>query len=118
MTLFEVLFLAHLVGDFLFQTTWMAVNKSTKWLPLLTHVTVYTATLLVASWLWSGTFLGWQAIGIIFIGHIILDKRVFVAWWVRRIQMVEGKEAGWLGIVADQIFHLLIIAAAIALPVS
>ncbi|HEX7064991.1 MAG TPA: hypothetical protein VF199_07965 [Bacillales bacterium] len=30
------------MGDFLFQTNWMAVNKEKKWLPLLAHCAVYT----------------------------------------------------------------------------
>lgn len=114
MTLFEVLFLAHLVGDFLFQTTWMAMNKATKWIPLLAHVAVYTAIVTAAAFFF-GTGLSLSAILFIFIGHIILDRRTFVAWWVRNIQQSVDKSACWLGIIADQIFHLLILAGAIVL---
>ena len=114
MTLFEVLFLAHLVGDFLFQTTWMASNKATKWMPLLAHVVVYTTIVTAAAYLY-GTGLSITAILLVFIGHIILDRRTFVAWWVRTIQQSVDKSAGWLGIVTDQIFHLLILAGAIVL---
>lgn len=114
MTLFEVLFLAHLVGDFLFQTTWMAINKATKWIPLLAHVVVYTTIVTVAAYFF-GTGLSFSAIAFVFIGHIILDRRVFVAWWVRNIQQSRDQSAGWLGIMADQIFHLLILAGAIVL---
>lgn len=114
MTLFEVLFLAHLVGDFLFQTSWMAMNKATKWIPLLAHVVVYTATITAAAYFF-GTGLSLTAIFLVFIGHIILDRRTFVVWWVRNIQQSVDQSAGWLGIVADQIFHLLILAGAIVL---
>lgn len=116
MTLFEVLFLAHLVGDFLLQNGWMAANKAKKWLPLLVHCTVYTLVLVIAAKFFSpGPSLSLPAIALIFFGHIILDRRTFVAWWVRHIQTAKGQEAGWLSIVTDQILHLLIIAGAIAL---
>lgn len=114
MTLFEVLFLAHLVGDFLLQTSWMAANKATKWTPLLAHVVVYT-TVLILTALWFGVPLSLQAILFIFISHVILDRRSFVAWWVRTIQMADAKSSVWLSIMADQIFHLLVLVGAIVL---
>ena len=116
MTFFEVLFLAHLVGDYLFQTSWMAANKAKKWMPLLVHSAVYTITLYIAAnLLWGKTPLSLSAILFIFITHVILDRRTFVIWWVNHIQTSKGKESGWLTIMADQIFHLLVISGAIAL---
>ena len=36
------LLLAHWVGDFLFQSTWMATNKYNSWEALLLHTATYT----------------------------------------------------------------------------
>lgn len=111
MSKFDLLLIGHLIGDFLLQTSWMANNKATKWLPLLTHVTVYTTVIALFGWLAGGLSL--FALAVVFAGHIILDRRTFVAFWVRRIQMVDGSAAGWLGIMADQIFHIILLALAI-----
>ncbi|MFC4711690.1 DUF3307 domain-containing protein [Planococcus dechangensis] len=113
MSMFDFLLLGHLVGDFLLQTAWMAKHKATKWLPLLTHVTVYTAVIALFGLLAGGLSL--SAIALIFISHVILDRRSFVQFWVKRVQMTTGSESRWLSIVADQIFHLLFLALAIAL---
>lgn len=43
--LLTTLFAAHFVGDFLFQTDWMAMNKSQRWDALAAHVGVYAVTL-------------------------------------------------------------------------
>lgn len=114
MNLFEVLFLAHLVGDYLFQTSWMAMNKAKHWGALLVHSAVYTLVLYIAANLiWAKQPLTLSAIALIFISHVVLDRRTFVAWWVRRI--MTAPESSWLSIIADQTFHLLIIAWAIYL---
>jgi Protein of unknown function (DUF3307) len=39
------IFFLHWVGDFLFQTNWMATNKSHNFIALITHVSIYTLTL-------------------------------------------------------------------------
>lgn len=46
-SLYAVLMLvtAHWVADFICQTDWMAVNKSTSWYALTVHVMAYTAML-------------------------------------------------------------------------
>ncbi|WP_378142052.1 hypothetical protein [Chryseomicrobium palamuruense] len=48
------------------------------------------------------------AIGIVFISHILLDRRDFIQWWNRVI--MRNNELSWLSIVSDQIFHILILA--------
>ncbi|MEH6938157.1 DUF3307 domain-containing protein [Bacillus sp. JJ664] len=113
MNQFEFLLIGHLIGDFLFQTNWMARNKSTKWFPLLTHVSVYTSVVVIIGWISGG--LSIPAILMIYIGHIFLDRQRFVAFWVRTIQMADDKNKGWLTIVADQIFHIIILAFAVCI---
>ena len=41
------LLVIHFAGDFLFQSDWMACNKSKNWRALSAHVGIYTATLFV-----------------------------------------------------------------------
>ena len=40
-----VLVIAHFVGDFICQSDWMALNKSTRWDALAMHVGAYTLVL-------------------------------------------------------------------------
>lgn len=113
MDLFDWLLVGHLIGDFLFQTSWMAQNKAKKWLPLLVHSSVYTGTVSIVAF--AGGGLSISAIIIIFIGHVLLDRKTFVAFWVRHVQTANGQEAKWLTIVTDQIFHVVLLVAAIYL---
>jgi hypothetical protein len=78
---------------------------------ILTHVTLYTLVIAIFGWLSGG--LSYWGLGIVYVGHIILDRRTFVDFWVRRIQMAGGPEKVWLGIVADQIFHIILIVVAV-----
>ncbi|MCM3789593.1 hypothetical protein M3221_14420 [Domibacillus indicus] len=50
-----------------------------------------------------------------FLTHVTIDRRTLVAWWLRTIMKAQGPESGWLGIIVDQIFHLLVLAAALYL---
>lgn len=111
MTQFEVLLIGHLIGDFLLQTSWMAQHKAKRWGPLLTHVAVYTSV--VSAFGFASGGLSWAAVALIFLSHIVLDRKTFVAFWVRRVQMVPPNAQPWLLIMADQIFHIIILALAI-----
>ena len=42
LTLFEALFVTHLIMDWIFQWEWEAINKPKKWLPLFFHCTINT----------------------------------------------------------------------------
>ena len=42
-----LILIAHYIGDFIFQTSWMAENKSDDARALIAHVGVYSVTLLV-----------------------------------------------------------------------
>lgn len=46
--------LIHFLADFVFQTDWMAKNKSTSWKALCLHITEYTSVLFGC--LWCGAF--------------------------------------------------------------
>lgn len=108
MNLFTYLLLGHLVGDYLLQTSWMAMNKASRWLPLLTHCLIYTLSLIVAM-IVGGVPIHSGVVLLIFFSHVFLDKRFFVVWWTRTIMGVKNPEGNWLTIVVDQVFHLLVI---------
>ncbi|MDX1807577.1 MAG: DUF3307 domain-containing protein [Paenisporosarcina sp.] len=108
MTVFSYMLIGHLMGDFLFQTSWMAMNKTKQWTPLLVHSVCYTVIVTALIYVGYGLL---PLAGIILIlgSHIILDRRTFVQWWVKNIMNTNGKDASWLVIIADQIFHLIIL---------
>lgn len=110
MTVFNYLLIGHLIGDYLFQTRWMAMFKATKWVPLFVHSVVYTVSVTVIAYLEVG-WLPVGAIALLFLSHLFLDRRIFVVWWVKHIMRAEGKDAKWLSIMVDQIFHLIILGA-------
>ncbi|WP_430789884.1 DUF3307 domain-containing protein [Virgibacillus flavescens] len=113
MSLFNVLLIGHFVGDFLFQTNWMATYKSQRWLPLLVHSSLYTIVIILFSLLEGG--LSGFGILLIFIGHLILDRGTFVTFWVVNIQTATKPNQRWLSIITDQTFHIILLAIAIYL---
>lgn len=113
MSEFDALFVGHLIGDFLFQTGWMAKYKATKWGPLLAHAVVYTVVVALIGWAFGGIS-AW-AIALIFISHVLLDRRGFVSWWSRRIQGVVRPADAWVTVVADQVFHVIMLAVAVVM---
>lgn len=59
-------FLAHLVGDYLFQTHYEASEKVNKWTPALTHAAKYTAAFVPLT-------RDWRALAVIGGTHAVLD---------------------------------------------
>lgn len=76
--------IGHLVGDYLLQNDWMALNKKKHWLPCLLHCSLWTLAV--------GLFSGWGSIGglkgflivLVLMGtHFIQDHTNIIAWWMR-----------------------------------
>ncbi|WP_404407309.1 DUF3307 domain-containing protein [Jeotgalibacillus malaysiensis] len=112
MTPFSYLFLSHLIGDYLFQTSWMAGRKKNSWPALITHCSVYTVTVaMIAFFAFGG--LSFIAILFVFFTHVLIDKQFIVQWWVEHIMSPPPSEKKWLTIVVDQIFHLIVLAIAL-----
>ena len=103
--------IGHLAGDFLFQTSWMANNKVDSWAPLLTHSLIYTFSVAIFAFFAGGLSL--TALAVVFIGHIVIDKRSFVDFWAKHVNRLSGNS--WLKIVQDQSWHIIILAAAASL---
>ena len=114
MTLFEYLILAQILGDWLLQTEWQAVNKRTSWAALFTHVVIYHALVLAAFIYQEGTdrAIVYAAVGVLAITHALLDRFTVVPL-MRALRLVVKREpdrALMLGV--DQAIHILLLGIA------
>ena len=97
--------IGHLVGDYLLQNDWMALNKKKWWLPLVVHCTLWTISVCV--------FSGWFRISVIvflWMTHVIQDSTEIVRWWMEMIgqhQFRTGPCSPWSTIVVDNVWHIL-----------
>ena len=103
---------AHLIGDFLLQTEYEAMNKAQgRFLngALLSHSAKYTLCFAPVCWVfqvplfWLGAILG---------THLVLDRRWPIIAWRRHVKRdsEEGiKQTFWLTVIIDQIFHLFVL---------
>lgn len=112
MSLFDWLLVGHLVGDFLLQTDGMARYKAQSWTWMLRHVGLYLAVMVIVLGVYSLSNpvpLWVLGLSLLFIGatHIVLDRRGFTLAWMRLIGITSDLD--WLIIVADQVFHLLVL---------
>jgi hypothetical protein len=92
----------------------MAYNKQKHVWPLFVHSSLYTLILFACSELLLENPVSIWGIAIIFIGHLILDHGKFIAWWHKQVtRSTDMKNALWLKIIYDQIFHLILIVIAL-----
>lgn len=100
-----ILFFAHYVGDFLLQNKWMGENKSKAWLPLLSHIAVYTVTLGVftypmhTSYAWWIYFLIWNTLA-----HFCIDA--YTSQLSRACYEAKNMGAFWKVVGFDQFLHV------------
>ena len=110
-----VFIVAHMVGDYLFQTDWQARNKrgglsgGVAFRALVSHVTTYTLAFAPAL-IWIGDQLdpGWALLGavLIFLPHLILDDGRIVRLYLARVKHVERFDVS-IAASVDQSFHIL-----------
>lgn len=122
---FSLVLLAHLIGDYLLQTQWMADNKTTRWSPAIWHGLAYTLPFIIITH-------SIPALLVICVTHILIDRfrlAKYVSWF--KNQFVPKKDrygwghetnnkvtgypkrvpdfmAIWLMIIADNTLHLII----------
>jgi hypothetical protein len=107
---------AHMVGDYLFQTDWQARHKRgglggdpVARKALVSHVTTYTLAFLPAL-IWIGTELdvAWAiaAAVLVYIPHLVIDDGRIVAFYLLRVKRADGLNLG-LAASVDQSFHVL-----------
>ncbi len=90
----------------MFQTNWMAREKTKNITALLIHSAVYTFFTGLAATL-AGKF-SWPALLILFFSHMLLDNRKFICFWVKSIN--GSSDIAWFNIVVDQCWHLVVLA--------
>ncbi|MFJ7638836.1 hypothetical protein [Peribacillus sp. NPDC097225] len=90
----------------------MASNKATKWILLFTHVTVYTSSFFYSVYWQEESYFGGSQ-------SSISD----ISYWIGKPSSLSGggiskwpmKIQGWLSIMVDEIFHIILLAIAIYL---
>jgi hypothetical protein len=105
--------LGHLIGDYLFQSDWTALNKNKKNLKLflacLVHCIIWTISMMV--FIGSNNIL--LALGL-FLSHILLDRTNLVVWYLNKFKIMPNPTM-WKVIIVDNTLHLLMIYALLKL---
>lgn len=117
----------HLIGDYILQSDWMAINKTKRMIPAVIHAFVYSVPFLS----FQLSLLAWL---VIFGTHAIIDRyrlARYVVWaknWIgpkhSNVAWVYCTATGypndrpdwltvWLLIIADNICHVLLNGAAL-----
>ena len=114
-SVFASFLVAHMVGDYLFQTDWQARNKrgglsgGVAFRALASHVTTYTLAFAPALiWIGDELDIGWAllAAALIFLPHLVVDDGRIVRLYLARVKRAEGFDVG-LAASVDQSFHVL-----------
>ena len=107
---FTLLLFAHWIGDFVFQTTWMAIGKSSRLDALIVHVLVYSIVLAGAAVLLFGptklaaTFVACNAAL-----HLITD--FFTSKVSSSLYAKQNMRGFFVVLGLDQLLHHLALAA-------
>ncbi len=115
-SVFTAFLVAHMVGDYLFQTDWQARHKRgglsgdrVAFKALVSHVTTYTIAF-VPALIWIGDQLdaGWALLSavLIFVPHLLIDDGRFVRAYLANVKRADGFDVG-LAASVDQSFHVL-----------
>jgi hypothetical protein len=114
-SVFAAFLVAHMVGDYLFQTDWQARNKrgglsgGTALRALAAHVTTYTLAFVPALiWIADQLTVGWGvlAAALIFLPHLVVDDGRIVRAYLAHVKRADGFDIG-LAASVDQSFHIL-----------
>jgi hypothetical protein len=113
---YVVFVVSHLVGDYMLQTEWQALNKRgaltgtpTMRRALVSHIVTYTLAFVPSLiWLWPGRHAGvfWVA-ALIAIPHLIQDDGTLLAGYARTVKKADIRANPSLGAALDQSFHLV-----------
>jgi len=114
-TVFESLLVAHIVGDWLLQTEWQAVEKARHWRAMWAHVFVYHSVVLCVLVAHFGfrDFRVYVIVVLLALSHAILDRGWPVLRLMRILRVsVERPNERWLTVAFDQSVHIVLIALA------
>jgi hypothetical protein len=103
----------HFIGDYIFQNSWLANNKTKKNLPAIIHALIYSLPFLfIVGFSW--------AIFFIFLTHFFIDRYRLAVYWIKLVNwnwysdnFGYSKETPtflsmWLLFIIDNIFHIAI----------
>lgn len=96
--------IGHLVGDYIAQNDWMALNKKTSSWHCFVHCVIWTTCVCAFGQL---ALLAWIPL---FVMHFIQDRTSIVVRWMRFIgqEKFMGPPCGpWSVIVVDNVWHVL-----------
>jgi len=101
-------FIGHLVGDFLLQNDWQAMDKKSMsikgWLACLVHCLLYTAAVVVCTGWWE-----WYLIILVFLSHFPIDKTYILVRWMVDDKSVDNNHKVWAYLFVDQAAHLFLL---------
>ena len=100
---------AHLIGDYLLQNDWMALNKKKSTLHCLVHICCYMVPFCFCG-------LSWIQLVLIAVQHFLIDRTNFVSWFMKvkgQGEFATGICFPWSQIVVDNVLHILWIAAVV-----
>jgi hypothetical protein len=106
------LLVGHLVGDFLIQNDWMALNKKSRTLPCAVHVALYTFSVVVCGG-WLSDWRAWLLVGI---PHFAIDRSQFVRWYMASVgqeRFAQPPMAPWSLVAIDNSMHALCLVMAL-----
>lgn len=118
MTLFEWLFIGHLIGDWAFQNEWMVRHKQDALFnrAVFIHCGIYTVVLLVTVGVATKglhPFRDYFLFGaILYLSHWLIDATNAASYWM---QILQQSNVLFVRIVVDQIIHILILGLLIEL---
>lgn len=99
-------FILHMVGDYLLQNDWMALNKKKKGrlglLACLVHCTLYSLPFFLIG--------NWKQVLVIFITHFLIDRWFFVKWYMNLVgqaNFAKPPTAPWSIFFVDNTFHFV-----------
>jgi hypothetical protein len=114
--IFSVFVVSHLVGDYMLQTDWQALNKhggltgtATMRRALFSHVATYTLAFVPALiWLY-GSLHAWVfgLAAVIAIPHLIQDDGSLLTTYARKVKKADIRANPSLEVALDQSFHFL-----------
>jgi hypothetical protein len=105
--------IGHLVGDYLLQNDWMAMNKKKHWLPCFVHCWLWTFSVCAfTGWMWVSGIKGLAIFAALFVPHFIQDRTQVIGWWMRlgwkdQSKFAEPPMAPWSLIVVDNVWHIV-----------
>ena len=102
---------AHLIGDYLIQTDWMAAGKKRSSWICSVHVLTYLVPFLFCG-------LEWWQLALIGVEHFAQDRTGIVVWLMKAkgsAAFATGPCSPWSIIVTDNVLHILWMAAVAAL---